>query len=138
MKYKRRPWHIVDFFSISMDLWSLNNWMNYVQIYRVRNCEKILNMLELCGIYITALYLFESRCQSLIVPFVYFWLLQFVLTRIKYGPARYWTILFVFWFLVFGIWASRTHGAHTTWSHSAVVILLTSVPIVVTVYKICS
>jgi hypothetical protein len=42
--------------------------------------------------------------------------LQFVLTRIKYGPARYWAILFVFWFLVFGIWASRTHSAHTTWS----------------------
>ncbi|KAF9610235.1 hypothetical protein IFM89_021428 [Coptis chinensis] len=37
-----------------------------------------------------------------------------VLTRIKYGPARYWAILFVFWFLVFGIWASRTHGAHKT------------------------
>ncbi|XP_011031095.1 PREDICTED: uncharacterized protein LOC105130338 [Populus euphratica] len=37
-----------------------------------------------------------------------------VLTRIKYGPARYWAILFVFWFLVFGIWASRTHDAHTT------------------------
>ncbi|XP_065876561.1 uncharacterized protein [Euphorbia lathyris] len=37
-----------------------------------------------------------------------------VLSRIKYGPARYWAILFVFWFLVFGIWASRTHGAHTT------------------------
>lgn len=37
-----------------------------------------------------------------------------VLTRIKYGPARYWAILFVFWFLVFGIWASRTHTAHTT------------------------
>ncbi|KNA14216.1 hypothetical protein SOVF_109590 [Spinacia oleracea] len=37
-----------------------------------------------------------------------------VLTRIKYGPARYWAILFVFWFLVFGIWASRTHAAHTT------------------------
>lgn len=45
------------------------------------------------------------------------WILQFVLTRIKYGPARYWAILFVFWFLVFGIWASRTHGAHTTWLH---------------------
>lgn len=38
----------------------------------------------------------------------------FVLTRIKYGPARYWAILFVFWFLVFGIWASRTHSAHST------------------------
>ncbi|KAJ8769139.1 hypothetical protein K2173_000914 [Erythroxylum novogranatense] len=37
-----------------------------------------------------------------------------VLTRIRYGPARYWAILFVFWFLVFGIWASRTHGAHST------------------------
>uniref|UniRef100_A0A2P2KDR2 Zinc finger family protein n=1 Tax=Rhizophora mucronata TaxID=61149 RepID=A0A2P2KDR2_RHIMU len=37
-----------------------------------------------------------------------------VLTRIKYGPARYWAILFVFWFLVFGIWASRTHGTHAT------------------------
>ncbi|XP_057770187.1 uncharacterized protein LOC130990013 isoform X4 [Salvia miltiorrhiza] len=39
---------------------------------------------------------------------------KFVLTRIKYGPARYWAILFVFWFLVFGIWASRTHGSHAT------------------------
>ncbi|KAG6660601.1 hypothetical protein CIPAW_03G116400 [Carya illinoinensis] len=38
---------------------------------------------------------------------------KFVLTRIKYGPARYWAILFVFWFLVFGIWASRTHGTHS-------------------------
>ncbi|KAL8159165.1 hypothetical protein V2J09_000702 [Rumex salicifolius] len=37
-----------------------------------------------------------------------------VLARIRYGPARYWAILFVFWFLVFGIWASRTHSAHTT------------------------
>ncbi|XP_072073648.1 uncharacterized protein [Arachis hypogaea] len=33
---------------------------------------------------------------------------SFVLIRIKYGPARYWAILFVFWFLVFAIWASRT------------------------------
>ncbi|CAA7034899.1 unnamed protein product [Microthlaspi erraticum] len=33
-----------------------------------------------------------------------------VLTRIKYGPARYWAILFIFWFLVFGIWASRTNA----------------------------
>lgn len=45
----------------------------------------------------------------------WYWTLQFVLTRIKYGPARYWAILFVFWFLVFGIWASRTHGAHAAW-----------------------
>ncbi|KAK9167495.1 hypothetical protein Scep_002686 [Stephania cephalantha] len=37
-----------------------------------------------------------------------------VLSRIKYGPARYWAILFVFWFLVFGIWASRTHGSHSS------------------------
>ncbi|CAN8256816.1 unnamed protein product [Cochlearia groenlandica] len=34
-----------------------------------------------------------------------------VLTRIRYGPARYWAILFVFWFLVFGIWASRSHSS---------------------------
>ncbi|GAB4857297.1 hypothetical protein Ancab_015205 [Ancistrocladus abbreviatus] len=31
------------------------------------------------------------------------------LPSLKYGPARYWAMLFVFWFLVFGIWASRTH-----------------------------
>eukprot|EP00252_Welwitschia_mirabilis_P008950 TRINITY_DN2121_c0_g1_i2.p1 TRINITY_DN2121_c0_g1~~TRINITY_DN2121_c0_g1_i2.p1 ORF type:complete len:342 (-),score=78.61 TRINITY_DN2121_c0_g1_i2:168-1193(-) len=31
-----------------------------------------------------------------------------VLPRIKYGRARYWAIAFVFMFLVFGIWASRT------------------------------
>ncbi|KAL5704409.1 hypothetical protein ACHQM5_022845 [Ranunculus cassubicifolius] len=37
-----------------------------------------------------------------------------VLNRIKYGPARYWAILFIFWFLVFGIWASRTHAARKT------------------------
>ncbi|KAI3415081.1 RING-CH-type domain-containing protein, partial [Psidium guajava] len=44
-------------------------------------------------------------CALTVVVFFRF----FVLTRIKYGPARYWAILFVFWFLVFGIWASRTH-----------------------------
>ncbi|XP_050126479.1 uncharacterized protein LOC126603607 [Malus sylvestris] len=49
-------------------------------------------------------------CALTVVVFFRF----FVLTRIKYGPARYWAILFVFWFLVFGIWASRTHGSHTT------------------------
>ncbi|PON61824.1 Zinc finger, RING-CH-type [Parasponia andersonii] len=49
-------------------------------------------------------------CALTVVVFFRF----FVLTRIKYGPARYWAILFVFWFLVFGIWASRAHGAHTT------------------------
>lgn len=49
-------------------------------------------------------------CALTVVVFFRF----IVLTRIKYGPARYWAILFVFWFLVFGIWASRTHGAHST------------------------
>ncbi|GAB4835521.1 hypothetical protein Ancab_000431 [Ancistrocladus abbreviatus] len=44
-------------------------------------------------------------CALAVVVFFRF----FVLTRIKYGPARYWAMLFVFWFLVFGIWASRTH-----------------------------
>nr|XP_023890367.1 uncharacterized protein LOC112002445 [Quercus suber] len=48
-------------------------------------------------------------CALTVVVFFRF----FVLTRIKYGPARYWAILFVFWFLVFGIWASRTHSAHS-------------------------
>lgn len=45
-------------------------------------------------------------CALTVVVFFRF----FVLTRIQYGPARYWAILFVFWFLVFGIWASRTHS----------------------------
>ncbi|KAH9613388.1 hypothetical protein KSS87_006549 [Heliosperma pusillum] len=49
-------------------------------------------------------------CALAVVVFFRF----FVLTRIKYGPARYWAILFVFWFLVFGIWASRTHATHPT------------------------
>ncbi|KAE9610211.1 hypothetical protein Lal_00006104 [Lupinus albus] len=50
-------------------------------------------------------------CALAVVIFLRF----FVLTRIRYGPARYWAILFVFWFLVFGIWASRTHGTtHAT------------------------
>nr|GMD02450.1 RING/FYVE/PHD zinc finger protein [Ipomoea batatas] len=48
-------------------------------------------------------------CALTVVVFFRF----FVLTRIRYGPARYWAILFVFWFLVFGIWASRTHDAHS-------------------------
>ncbi|OIW18147.1 hypothetical protein TanjilG_31267 [Lupinus angustifolius] len=55
--------------------------------------------------------IFGCVCALTVVVFFRF----FVLTRIKYGPARYWAILIVFWFLVFGIWASRTHGAtHTT------------------------
>ncbi|KAJ6800780.1 uncharacterized protein M6B38_201955 [Iris pallida] len=45
-------------------------------------------------------------CALVIVIFLRF----VILSRIKYGPARYWAVLFVFWFLVFGIWASRTHG----------------------------
>ncbi|KAI3873513.1 hypothetical protein MKX03_009423 [Papaver bracteatum] len=49
-------------------------------------------------------------CALTVVVFLRF----FVLSRIKYGPARYWAILFVFWFLVFGIWASRTHSARST------------------------
>ncbi|KAL5714537.1 hypothetical protein ACHQM5_016482 [Ranunculus cassubicifolius] len=49
-------------------------------------------------------------CALTVVLFLRF----IVLSRIKYGPARYWAILFVFWFLVFGIWASRTHGEHPT------------------------
>ncbi|KAL1823008.1 hypothetical protein DCAR_0310856 [Daucus carota subsp. sativus] len=49
-------------------------------------------------------------CALTVVVFFRF----FVLTRIKYGPARYWAILFIFWFLVFGIWASRTHATHST------------------------
>ncbi|MCL7032966.1 hypothetical protein MKW94_006409 [Papaver nudicaule] len=49
-------------------------------------------------------------CALTVVIFLRF----IVLSRIKYGPARYWAILFVFWFLVFGIWASRTHGAHSS------------------------
>ncbi|XP_023517973.1 uncharacterized protein LOC111781546 [Cucurbita pepo subsp. pepo] len=50
-------------------------------------------------------------CALAVVVFFRF----FVLTRIKYSLARYWAILFIFLFLVlFGIWASRTHGARTT------------------------
>ncbi|XP_010243501.1 PREDICTED: uncharacterized protein LOC104587546 isoform X2 [Nelumbo nucifera] len=49
-------------------------------------------------------------CALTVVIFLRF----IILSRIKYGPARYWAILFVFWFLVFGIWASRTHGTHST------------------------
>ncbi|GAV79693.1 RINGv domain-containing protein [Cephalotus follicularis] len=49
-------------------------------------------------------------CALTVVVFFRF----IVLTRVKYGPARYWAILFVFWFLVFGIWATRTHSSHTT------------------------
>ncbi|XP_010911105.1 uncharacterized protein [Elaeis guineensis] len=49
-------------------------------------------------------------CALTVVIFLRF----VVLSRIKYGPARYWAILFIFWFLVFGVWASRTHHARST------------------------
>ncbi|KAE9602757.1 hypothetical protein Lal_00050210 [Lupinus albus] len=54
--------------------------------------------------------LFGCVCALTVVIFFRF----FVLTRIKYGPARYWAILFVFWFLVFGIWSSRANGTTDT------------------------
>lgn len=38
----------------------------------------------------------------------------FVLTRHKYGRARYWIILFVFWFIDFGVWAARIHRTHAS------------------------
>ncbi|CAA6663849.1 unnamed protein product [Spirodela intermedia] len=53
--------------------------------------------------------LLGGMCALTVVIFLRF----VVLSRIRYGPARYWAILFVFWFLVFGIWASRTHSTHT-------------------------
>ncbi|KAH7685334.1 Protein involved in mRNA turnover and stability protein [Dioscorea alata] len=34
--------------------------------------------------------------------------LRFISSRFTYGPTRYWTISFVFGFLIFGIWAERT------------------------------
>ncbi|CAN6459078.1 unnamed protein product [Victoria cruziana] len=54
--------------------------------------------------------LLGGLCALTVVVFLRF----AVLPRIKYGPARYWAILFVFWFLVFGILASRTRGSHST------------------------
>ncbi len=38
-----------------------------------------------------------------------------VFPRIQYGSMRCWAILFVFWFLVFGVWASRTHSIRSSW-----------------------
>ncbi|CAN8264488.1 unnamed protein product [Cochlearia groenlandica] len=52
--------------------------------------------------------LLGGLCALTIVIFFRF----VVLTRIRYGPARYWAILFIFWFLVFGIWASRSKASH--------------------------
>ncbi|XP_006653084.1 uncharacterized protein LOC102711527 [Oryza brachyantha] len=40
--------------------------------------------------------------------------LRFVFPRIQYGSMRCWAILFVFWFLVFGVWASRTHSIRSS------------------------
>ncbi|CAL9154085.1 uncharacterized protein LOC135644850 [Musa acuminata AAA Group] len=49
-------------------------------------------------------------CALVVVIF-----LRFVFrTRFKYGAARYWTISFVFWFLAFAIWASRTRNVRST------------------------
>ncbi|KAH7282149.1 hypothetical protein KP509_35G014800 [Ceratopteris richardii] len=48
--------------------------------------------------------LIAGICALTIVMFLRFC----VLPRIKYGPARYWAILIVFWFLIFGVWASST------------------------------
>lgn len=40
--------------------------------------------------------------------------LRFVFPRIQYGSMQYWAILFVSWFLVFGVWASRTRSARSS------------------------
>uniref|UniRef100_A0A0A9D844 RING-CH-type domain-containing protein n=1 Tax=Arundo donax TaxID=35708 RepID=A0A0A9D844_ARUDO len=40
--------------------------------------------------------------------------LRFVFPRIQYGSVRYWAILFVSWFLVFGVWASRTRSIRSS------------------------
>ncbi|KAJ6990993.1 hypothetical protein NC653_019279 [Populus alba x Populus x berolinensis] len=73
--------------------------------YQHGNCSCVQKTAK-SGLHI----LLGGVCALTVVVFFRF----IVLTRIKYGPARYWAILFVFWFLVFGIWASRTHDAHTT------------------------
>ncbi|KAF8050828.1 hypothetical protein N665_1868s0013 [Sinapis alba] len=54
--------------------------------------------------------LLGGLCALVVVIFFRF----VVLTRIRYGPARYWVILFIFWFLVFGIWASRSNAHNNT------------------------
>lgn len=40
--------------------------------------------------------------------------LRFVFPRIQYGSMQYWAILFVSWFLVFGVWASRTRSIRSS------------------------
>lgn len=53
--------------------------------------------------------LLGGLCALSIVVFLRFG----ILPRIKYGPARYWAILVVFWFLVFGVWASSTRNSRS-------------------------
>ncbi|KAF9681834.1 hypothetical protein SADUNF_Sadunf05G0043700 [Salix dunnii] len=78
-------------------------WFIAPRVGKVCSC---LQKIAKSGLHI----LLGGICALAVVIFFRF----IVLTRIKYGPARYWAILFVFWFLVFGIWASRTHDAHAT------------------------
>jgi len=40
--------------------------------------------------------------------------MRFVFPRIQYGSMQYWAILFVSWFLVFGVWASRTRSIRSS------------------------
>ncbi|KAJ0236440.1 hypothetical protein HA466_0257440 [Hirschfeldia incana] len=54
--------------------------------------------------------LLGGLCALIVVIFFRF----VVLTRIRYGPARYWVILFIFWSLVFGVWASRSNARSDT------------------------
>lgn len=54
--------------------------------------------------------LLAGLCALAIVVFLRFG----VLPRIKYGPARYWAILVVFWFLIFGVWASSTRSTRAS------------------------
>ncbi|CAH8303804.1 unnamed protein product [Eruca vesicaria subsp. sativa] len=55
-------------------------------------------------------FLFGGLCTLIVVIFFRF----VVLTRIRYGPARYWVILLIFWFLVFGVWTSRSNAHNDT------------------------
>ncbi|XP_072974161.1 uncharacterized protein [Typha angustifolia] len=52
--------------------------------------------------------LLGGLCAVTIVIF-----LRHVVPKINYGPAQHWAILFIFWFLVFGVWASRTHSTRS-------------------------
>uniref|UniRef100_A0ACD5WZE3 Uncharacterized protein n=1 Tax=Avena sativa TaxID=4498 RepID=A0ACD5WZE3_AVESA len=40
--------------------------------------------------------------------------LRFVFPRVQFGSMRCWAILFVSWFLVFGVWASRTRNVRSS------------------------